>query len=150
MPAQAFSNVVASPFTVAIPILRPVKLPGPHTTANKLISSSGVLLSSRALLMSLSKVLECETRGSPVLQASTVAPREMQTLPPRVAVSTLRIKGLAPKVGPLITDKSIVDKSSLATTSLYHADGLGICRLSAKNHRPDTATVEKHQTGPLG
>src|SRR6266403_2884008 len=129
MPAQGFSIVAASPLTVAIPILRPVKLPGPLATANKLISLSFVLLSSRALLMSVSKVLECETRGSPVLQASTVAPRLMQTLPPRVAVSTLRIKGLAPKVGPLITDKSIVDKSYSATTSLYHEDGLGICRL---------------------
>src|SRR6266403_2444101 len=119
MPAQGFSIVAASPLTVAIPILRPVKLPGPLATANKLISLSVVLLSSRALLMSLSKVLECETRGSPVLQASTVAPRLMQTLPPRVAVSTLRIKGLAPKVGPLITDKSIVDKSILRRQLVY-------------------------------
>src|SRR6266851_2601335 len=129
MPAQGFSIVAAKPLTVAIPILRPVKLPGPQATANKLISPSAVSLSIRALLMSLSKVMECETRGSPVLQASTVAPRVMQTLPPRVAVSTLRIKDLASKVGPFITDKSIVDKSSSAATSLHHEDGLRICRL---------------------
>ena len=72
---------------------RPVKLPGPAAHANSSTSSSDRPASSRLSLISLKRLFEWETWGSPFRAASSSLPRPKKTLPPSVAVSKLRIIG---------------------------------------------------------
>src|SRR5882724_4871712 len=91
MPAQGRSSVAARPFTVASPILRPVKLPGPLAAAKRLTSSNENRLLTNTWSICFRRVLEWEVRSSPTAEANSSFARVRQTLPRRVAVSRLRI-----------------------------------------------------------
>src|SRR6185437_16125232 len=76
-----------------MPILKPVKLPGPEAQANRSTSASLAPASSRQSFMSFNRVADCETFGSPIRVASSTVPYPSQTLPPMVAVSKLNTSG---------------------------------------------------------
>src|SRR6266498_1288257 len=95
MPTHGRFSDAAKPLTVAMPILRPVKLPGPEAHTKRSISRSETSTSSRQPLISCNKLDDCDTCGSPLRAANCMLPRPRKTLPPSVAVSRLKIRGVA-------------------------------------------------------
>jgi hypothetical protein len=90
----------AKAFKVAMPILKPVKLPGPEAQAKRSTSASFTPASARLSLMSFNKVADWETFGSPIRVASSTVPNPSQTLPAIVAVSKLNMTGAVIEPGP--------------------------------------------------
>jgi hypothetical protein len=92
-PAHLFPVHTAKDFTVARPMRKPVKLPGPTAAANKSISLSLVPVLFRPFATVSIKSVECEAEGSPDADHRVSLPRASATPPARVAVSIARISG---------------------------------------------------------
>ena len=92
-PTTGRESVEENDLTVASPMRKPVKLPGPVATAKRSTSCKVRPASSSAPAMCSRRSLECERVASPVRDERSVAPLETATLPARVAVSMQRMSG---------------------------------------------------------
>ena len=90
-PMAGLPKVAAKDFTVASPMRKPVKLPGPFVTAKRSISSITWPASFKTTLTLVSKSEEWLDCASPLRVERTCAPRVKAILPARVVVSRLKV-----------------------------------------------------------
>ena len=127
----------ANPFIVAIPILNPVKLPGPVATAKKSISVNVRFARRRTVSISPSNVFECDELLSPSKEPMISAPFDNATAPASVAVSILRINGSFDTYFKLTS--AIANESSQTWPKIGHGDELHAFRSTLS----DTAPVDE-------
>src|SRR6185369_17118201 len=99
IPTQGISREFFSPRAVAIPILMPVKLPGPIETATLPISLREIELRPSISAMFGNRSSERETPPLPIQQSISLPPDHKLILPPAIADSIDRIISFWAKSG---------------------------------------------------